>query len=114
MINVTVCIGARVNFQFIFKTKDAADAAYKNITDYIHPQNRLTIADDYGNTANFRAEDISAVVVEDLDKSGDARVERSIYEARLQAKVQTKANADPALRFAAGNGGMPPGPRIHA
>lgn len=77
------------------------------------------VADDFGQTAFVNFASIAGAMLEDLDKSMLAHIERGLHNARTQAKAQQIATNDPVLKTAAmtrggpamfspqGNGGFP-------
>lgn len=71
----------------------------------------VDVADDYGQRASLICQSIHAVLLEDPEKSGDAAIDRSLIQARTQARAETLAQADPVLKMAMARRGPmgPPG-----
>ncbi|MFZ3214917.1 MAG: hypothetical protein WA192_02550 [Candidatus Acidiferrales bacterium] len=83
-------------WQFVFKTEDAAKKAW----DEIAVADEAVITDDFGQSARFKAKDIAGRMIENLDMSQVAHVERSLRQQRMQAKFQKAAESDPEIRAA--------------
>jgi hypothetical protein len=86
---------APVALQFVFKTKEAAEAAWSTRAD---EAGRIIITDDFGQKGCFVADKISCFVIEDCDLSKRAHVERSLHQQRMQADLQRAVEADSTLR----------------
>jgi hypothetical protein len=99
----------------MFKTQETANKAIE------FTQNEwVNITDDFGQQASFRGEQIYGFLLEDLNASKLAHIERALHNARMQAEGQKMAQADPALVHASrgpniispmgmGNGRFPAG-----
>ena len=100
-------------FGFLFKTKEAAEAAAQmNLAD-LPEAPFVGITDDFGQSAHFRVSEINCIQIEDLDLSANANIEMGLHHARTQAKANQLGQQDPKLRTAAmlgGNGLIHPGP----
>jgi hypothetical protein len=85
-------------FQFVYKTKDAAEevlSAYNT-----ESTGNFEIQDDFGQFAIFKLANISVFVVEDCDLSKRAHIDRSLHQQRMQFEAQKAAESDPAIRAA--------------
>lgn len=124
MFNLTVVFGpTNQNWMFMFKDRKSAEqteAVLKSPSPLSFTTNPITgadvaipvptqiihIEDDFGSTATFQADQIHGFMFEDMDKSGEAAIERALNGARMQAKAQTKAQSDAVLKFAQMTGPM--------
>jgi len=57
-------------------------------------------ADDFGQTFAIPFSEISGIMAEDLDLVEEARILRSLANARGEVKARTRAMSDPVLRGA--------------
>lgn len=94
MFALTVVFGPAGGWEFMFKTKEAADSAYEALQS---PENVVSVSDDFGQSATFNAASIHGVMIQDMNASGQATVERSLHQARLQNQAQRQAAQDPTL-----------------
>jgi len=83
---------------FLFKDKKKAEAAFESILD-----GKTSITDDFGQTAKIIGMQIHGWMLEDLDLVEEARILRSLANARGEVKARTRAQTDPVIR-AASNG----------
>lgn len=84
----------------LYKKKEAAQAAWTIVTaGQFHEVN-----DDYGQSV-FLPSGVSAALLEDMDESRLAHIDRALHNARTNADANSRANADPALRMAAARTG---------
>lgn len=100
MFSITVFHGPAQPLVFLFKTKEAFNAAQLN-TRY----KWWSITDDFGNHGDFQVSMVSSVLAEDMEQSKLATIERSLHVARIQSAVNSRAMADPALKTMLGGGG---------
>lgn len=107
MFSLTISFGpGPTMWTLMWRDKEKADAAYDN---YAHgvPVNIendslvLDLTDDFGQRARIHRADIHGVMLEDMDQSKLAHIERALHQARTQAKGQEMASADSTLRAAA-------------
>ncbi len=82
----------------MYQSKETAVLAWKLYGD---SQELVILEDDFGQTANFNLSSVAGAMLEDLDKSMLAHVERGLHNARTQAKAQQVAMNDPVLKTAA-------------
>lgn len=113
MYSVSVLFGSgSASWIFMFKSKEAAEAA----RDLVLTGNEelASIADDFGQCAHFRPESMTGILVEDMSATAEASIARGLHQAKMQARANDLANADPALLAAAarqrGGGILQPGP----
>lgn len=104
MHTLTVVFGPGGGWEFLFKTKEAADKAYDAFTNKVRPSSEISIEDDYGQRAVFKNADWHGVMVADMNVSGQVVVERSLHQARMQNQANRQVQTDPTLS----------GPKIHS
>lgn len=103
-LSIVFGAGAPVMWKLIYRTEEAAKAAYTTIT---HPQPPIAhemvveCVDDFGQSTCIRLNSVAGVMLEDLEQSKMAHVEMSLHEARTRSTAQKMAQADPAIRQAA-------------
>ncbi len=98
MYLLTVVFGPTgVTWGFLFKTEETADEAYNRL---FNTTSRMQLCDDFGQNAVINLP-IHAFMLEDLELSKIAQIERGLHHARTQAKANQMAQADPVIR--AGN-----------
>lgn len=94
---------------FLFKSPQLADKAYFDIeTAKQSKAGSVNIIDEFGQRGCFEVATVHGFVLEDMDQSKLAHIERGLHQMRTQAKAQQMAGSDPALRTAA----MTQGPAI--
>ena len=82
-------------WMLMFKTKEAADAAWTRLPQRDNP---ILLEDDFGQKVLVSPNNLAGSVLEDLDQSKLAHIERALHDARTRAKANSIASADPALR----------------
>ena len=89
----------------LFKTKEAAEKAYESfsiIPLQTHgPTATFRLEDDFGQRVCLSSADLRGIMLEDMSHSQLAHIERALHQAKMQAKGQKMAQADPELREAA-------------
>lgn len=69
---------------------------------------KIHIEDDHGCSLDIILGSISAILVEDYGKCGEAIIEREMFKFRLQKQLQSRAGAVMPVQSAqVGNGGPP-------
>lgn len=58
----------------------------------------LWVVDDYGAQYRVRLEDISSILMQHLRQVAEGDAEVALFQARSQARLQEKAEADPVLK----------------
>lgn len=100
---ITIAFGSAPSiWQFVFRTEEAAKKVWdhKAVTPGL-----IEITDDFGQTAVFREADICGRMIENMDLSKQAHLNRHLHQQRMQAEANKQAEADPAIRAAmAGRG----------
>lgn len=96
MFSLTVCFGpTNMVWAFLFKEKESARAGSKNIIgDY------LVIEDDFGQKATIKVEEIHGSCLEDMEAVEEARILRSLANARGEVKARHRAQSDPLIQQA--------------
>src|SRR5258708_30787587 len=59
---------------------------------------KLVISDDFGQAGTIYVESLHGFLIEDLDLLEEARIQRSLSNARGQAKYNERAKTDPVIR----------------
>jgi hypothetical protein len=104
MFTLGIVFGTQQQLAFAFKSEENAKKAFAvcTPTSPSDPVGEISsIIDDFGTTGTFRRGAITFAWIEDLRKVSDAAVERSLINARGQATLNQRANADPTLKVAA-------------
>jgi hypothetical protein len=110
MFNLAVSFGPQgLIWAFLFKKKAAAEEARNAVLQAREAVNhQLTvqgtrtaeIVDDYGSTASIDAAAIHGVMLENLDDTSMAQIERGLQQARTQTQANRMAMQDPVLKTA--------------
>lgn len=95
MYSLTIHFGPNAMvWSFLFKEKEKAESAYGCATS----DGYLTIYDDFGQSAHFKEGAIHGALLEDLDLVEEARIQRSLANARCEAKFHQRAATDATIR----------------
>jgi hypothetical protein len=97
MFLLTINFGpADASWALLFKDEEKARGIYDNLmqtsTDHVY------LSDDFGQDATIALDSIHGLMLEDLEKSKLAQIERGLHQARVQAKAQQMAGSDPLLK----------------
>jgi hypothetical protein len=96
MHSLTICFGPTATvWTLLFKEEERAKAAHAAILNV--DTNGITLVDDFGQYVSLRREQVHGVMLENMDLSQQAQIERGLHQARSQAKAQDKAMADPVI-----------------
>lgn len=99
MFSLTIVFGpGPMVWTLMFKTEEAARKA-----DYAcdtFSTDTLHLLDDFGQNCSVVGTGIHGHMLEDLEQSRLAHIERALHQARTQAKGSELAEADPVLRHA--------------
>jgi len=99
MYSLTIHFGPNAMvWAFMFKDKKNADFAYSLASN--PPGQHMTVEDDFGQQASFKVSDVHGMMLEDLDLVEEARILRSLANARGEVKARQRASTDPVLRAA--------------
>ncbi len=92
----------------LFKTPEAADKTFIDLevakktaiaVEGIAPT--ISVADDFGQRATLDVKSIHGFMLEDMEQSKLAHIERGLHQARTQARANQMAQGDPVLKNAA-------------
>jgi hypothetical protein len=104
MYSLTIHFGPNAMvWSLLFKEKERAESIFKNLSDSVQKQTPLggLLADDFGQEAYIETKSIHGVMLEDLDLTEEARIQRSLMNARGEVKARQRASTDPIIRTAA-------------
>lgn len=86
----------------LFQKPEAADKTFMDLeTAKKEKAPTVSVADDFGQRATIDTVFIHGFMLEDMEKSKLAHIERGLHQARTQARAQQQAAADPVLKNAA-------------
>jgi hypothetical protein len=95
---LTVVFGpSPVPWSFLFKEEQPAHQAFNDMTSAKGTKTPVVITDDFGQQASFDAKDISGFMLEDLEKSKVAAIERALHQERIKIKANQQAKSDPVI-----------------
>jgi hypothetical protein len=97
---------SQITWALTFKDEQTALDAFEKFKD--EQSNQVEIVDDYGQ--RYYGGRFKDVMLEDLEQSKTAFIERQLRQWHLQVDAQRAANADPKLKtemMRRGNGGQP-------
>jgi hypothetical protein len=98
MFSLTIVFGpGPMVWTLMFKERDRAYSAAVFPSD----ATMLNLVDDFGQDASIRIDDIHGTMIEDLEQSKLAHIERALHQARTKVKADELAQADPVIRSAA-------------
>lgn len=98
MFLVTIAIGS-TTWALAFNSHDNAVRAYQQARPLVMGGN-VEIEDDYGQAFSGASTEIKGVLMEDMDKTALAHIERMVHATRTQIEAQKRAEADPKIRSA--------------
>jgi len=89
-------------WSLLFENPELADKAFADLETATQTEKIfISIIDDYGQHASIDVASIHGFMLEDMEKSKLAHIERGLHQARTQAKAQQAATQDPVLKSAA-------------
>lgn len=96
MYSLTICFGpAATTWVLLFKEEEKAKALWNLL---IQPEDvSVAATDDFGQQVFVHANKVSGMMLEDMELSQQAAIERGLHQARSQAKAQKLAMADPVI-----------------
>jgi hypothetical protein len=103
MYSLTIHFGPNaIQWQFLFKTEEKAGVVYNTYVDAkANMADAMLIGtDDFGQAFAIPTSEISGILLEDINAMEEARIERSLADARASAKLQGRARTDPTIRAA--------------
>lgn len=105
MHSVTIYFGtANTPLILLFKEEEKAKTIYN---EYVSTRmagaesGALIAADDFGQALALPLEQVNGMLLDDMELSQQAYIERGLHNARAQAKAQQRAAGDPTIRAAA-------------
>lgn len=101
MHSLTICFGPTGTvWTLLYKTEEKAGECYGAYTDakLNKAYGPLIGSDDFGQAFSLDIDQIHGMLLEDMDLSQMAQVERGLHQARSQAKAQTRAMQDPVIK----------------
>lgn len=108
MFSLTIVFGpGPMVWTLMYKTKEAAERA--NDLCGTFSTDNLYLVDDFGQSCAIVEKEIRGWMVEDLDQSKFAHIERALHQTRTKVTADKLAEADPTIREAQrrAQGGMP-------
>ena len=90
-------------WSLLFKSPEAADKTFMDLESAKAGigASTVSVADDFGQRATIDIKSIHGFMLEDMEQSKLAHIERGLHQARTQARAQQMATADPILKNAA-------------
>ena len=85
---------------FLFKDREKAEEARSHATQAVLAEEDFFIEDEFGQKASFARKAVHALMLEDLDLVEEARILRSLANARGEVKARQRASTDPVIRQA--------------
>lgn len=110
MFALTLLVGPQgTPWTLIYKTQETAASAQSSYNNTVHADaHSFVISDDFGQSVSIPASDLHGSMLEDLQQSQLAHIERALHHGRTNAKVMEAAQADPVLKAAAARQQMGP------
>lgn len=97
MFMLTISFGpGPMVWTLMFKTEDKA----RYCETLLATPNKTSFTDDFGQSVVINTNEIHGYMIEDLEQSKLAHIERALHQARTQAKGAELAEADVTLRTA--------------
>jgi hypothetical protein len=90
-------------WSLLFKDEEKASTIYNAYMDSrMNAADKATLlgADDFGQAFAIPMEQINGILLEDLELTEEARIQRSLADARASAKLQMRARTDSTIRQA--------------
>lgn len=111
MFSLTISFGPQgAPWVLMWKSEEPAKKAYDCVVT-TRPLESVELVDDFGQTCRIWGDSIHGVMLENLELSKLAHIERALHQARMQAKGQEAAENDQVLkaaRFRSGPGVITP------
>ena len=83
----------------LFKDEKLANEAFAEAQSaFVNATPVLTVSDEFGQQSVIDTSSIHGCMLEDLEKSKMAQIERGLHMARIQARAQQLAQGDPILK----------------
>ncbi len=110
MYSLSIHFGSNaIVWALLFKEETNAGTVYNAYVDFKlttgSDENGILIGrDDFGQSFAIPMNEISGILLEDLDQIEEARIQRSLADERCKAKFMARAKSDPTIRQAMGQG----------
>ncbi len=102
MYSLTIHFGPNAMvWAFLFKEKKKAESEFAAADTALCAGEFFRVEDDFGQIGVFGVGQAAGIMLEDLDQSEEARIQRSLLNARGEVKARQRASTDPVLRQAA-------------
>ena len=101
MYSLTISFGSGASstmWTLMWRDEKIAREAF--IEAYAPHDTLLHLKDEFGQVAVIKRENITGIMLEDMNLSKLAHIERALHQARVQAEGQTMAESDHVLRAA--------------
>ena len=99
MYSLTICFESNaITWGFLFKDVGKANEAITTAAQAVIGGNPFSITDEFGQTASFTAGAVVGTLLEDLDLTDEAKIIRSLANARNEVKARARAATDPTIR----------------
>jgi len=96
MFSLTIVFGpGPMVWTLMYKTREAAESARSFLRDN---GDHIGMIDDFGQECEIKTSNIQGWMLEDLDQSKLAHIERALHQARTKIKADELADSDPAIR----------------
>jgi hypothetical protein len=116
MFSLTIVFGpGPMVWTLMFKTEDKARLNVSTLNQ--SPLGQVTrFVDDFGQECDIITDELKGWMLEDMEQSKHAHIERALHQARTKITADKLAEADPVIREAARRqqGGMPMIQPMHA
>lgn len=100
MYSLTIHFGPNAMvWSFLFKDKERAEQNFELLLDG-DTDSSIGFTDDFGQRGFFKIEGIHGVMLEDMEAVMEARIYRSLENARGEIKAKQRAMSDPVIRTA--------------
>ena len=108
MFSLTISFGpGPVMWTMMWRDREKAEAAWNAVAISKATESVLKLTDDFGQDAIIEITTIHGIMLEDMELSKNAHIERALHQARMQAKGQEMAESDQILRAARARQGGP-------
>jgi hypothetical protein len=102
MYSLTIHFGPNaITWALLFKEESNAGKIYNAFVDYKinNAKNGVLIgSDDFGQAFAIPFDEIRGIMLEDLDLTNEAKIIRSLDNARSEIKARQRAATDPTIR----------------
>ena len=102
MYSISISFGPNaIVWALLFKEEDKAGKIYNAYMDYKLNDAKggmLFGSDDFGQCFTIPLEEIRGMLLEDLDLTDEAKIIRSLANARNEIKARSRAATDPTIR----------------